>query len=144
MRPYKPLLVLPIILFLIAGCNNDEGGDKLLGSMRFSTVTNGTIDASHNYLFTFSGLVGDLEIPNGIQLGPNSDTTITFNRVGERLSIYMQEVPTACGNISSKSTTSTQIGFNDNPSEPGAVHESIFITPIDGSTGTIEFTVECN
>ncbi len=142
MRACKSILIL-IVPFFIAGCNNDNG-ERLKGSMRFSTVTTGTIDASHKYLFTFSDLVKDLEIPNGIQIGPNSDTTITFNRVGERLSIYMKEVPTSCGDISSKSTTTSQFGFNDNPGEPGAVYESIFVIPIDGSTGIIEFTIVCN
>jgi len=132
-----------LILLIVAACNND-GGEKLIGSMRFSTVTTGTFDPSLKYLFTFSGLVGDLEIPNGIMLGPNADTTIAFNRVGERLSIYMSNVPTTCGNITSKSTTKSQFGFNDNPGKPGADYESIFLVPLNGSTGTIEFTIACN
>ncbi len=133
-----------VLIFLVVISCNDNDGDRLKGSMKFSTVTTGTIDGTHKYLFTFSGLVGDLEIPNGIELGPNSETTIEFNRVGEILKVWVSNVPTSCPNISSKSSTGNQLTTNANPSEPGADYESGFLVPVNGSTGTLEFTIECN
>lgn len=141
MRLFK--YFIPAMFIIMLSCNKDDGGERLMGSMRFTTETTGT-DPGTKYHFTFSGLVGDLEIPNGIMLGPNADTTVSFNRVGEKLSVFVMELPAGCGVVSSSSSTTSQLGFNDNPSEVGAVYESIFLVPLDGSTGELKFEITCN
>ncbi len=138
------IVLLSFVFFM--SCNNDDG-ERLKGQLGVTTVTTGTIDANHKYFITFSGLVGDLEYADGIEIGANDNILIQMPRVGEILSVYLSNIPTDCPDVSSASDTNNQIGSNGNPSDPKhpeAQYESIFLVPGDGSAGELTFTVACN
>ncbi len=149
MKACKSTLIT-IVLFSFAfylSCNNDDDGERLKGQIGITTVTTGTIDANHKYLITFSGLTGDLEYADGIEVGANDNILIVMPRVGERLSLYLSNIPADCPNVSSSSATGNQIGFNGNPSDPKhpeAQYQSIYLVPVDGSVGELTFTIACN
>jgi len=151
MRFFKTALIsiFSLSLLLIISCNDDDGGEKLIGSMSFVTITNGPIDSNHMYLMTFSDLVGDLEYPDGIEIGANDEKTVVFNRVGEQLTVYLSNLPDNCpaSEVSSASTTGSQWasgGTPNDPKHPEAEYQSIIVIPLDGSTGNLTFTIECN
>ena len=135
------LLSVCFLAFLVS-CN-DEPEERLSGQVSVGINVTGPIDADHKFLLTFSGLVGDLELEDGVLVTANKDTTIAFNRVGERLSIFLNEVPSNCGNYSLSSSNIIALELVS-PSEPGAVFGASIIVPLDGSLGEIGFNIECN
>jgi len=139
-------LFVGYLSFLIS-CSDDEG-EKLSGQMLFVTSTTGDIDPGHQYLIEFSGLVGELEIPDGIVIGINDQQLVPFNRVGEQLTVYLSNIPAECAdNVSSSSSTGSQLasgGTPNDPDHPDAQYQSIIIVPVDGSEGNLTFTIICN
>ena len=148
MRARKSILIhflTASFLFLLA-CDGDDGGERLKGQLGITIEVSGPIDSSHKFLITFSGLVGDLEHKDGVEIGPNDSKQIEMPRVGEQLSIYLSNIPENCPDVSSSSSSSNQIGFNGNPSDskhPEAQFESIYLIPLDGSVGELTFAVGC-
>jgi hypothetical protein len=138
--------ILTLALAFFISCN-DDNGEKLSGQMKFVTNTSGTIEANHMYLLTFSGLTGEQDIPNGVQIGANDEKVVDFLRVGEKLNVYLSNIPDECPNVSSASSTGTQFasgGTPNDPQHPEAQYQSIIIIPGDGSQGELTFTIACN
>ena len=137
--------LLSIITFVLAffiSCGDDE--ERKSGQLTFKTVTTGTIDTGHMYLLTFSGLTGEVDIPNGVQIGINDEQAVDFLRWGERLTVYLSNIPTGCTDISSASATGDQFasgGTPNDPDHPEAQYQSIVIIP---ESGELTFTIECN
>ena len=141
------LAVLTLGIISIISCNKDDG-EKLSGQMKFETSTSGTIADGHMYLMTFSGLTGDQDIPEGVQIGANDEKVVDFLRVGERLTVYLSNIPDEClGDVSSSSSTGSQFasgGTPNDPKHPEAQYQSIIIIPGDGSQGQLTFSLVCN
>ena len=140
------LAALTLGITFIFSCNNDDG-EKLSGQMKFVTSTSGTIADGHMYLMTFSGLTGDQDIPGGVQIGANDEKVVDFLRVGEKLTVYLSNIPDECPNVSSSSSTASQFasgGTPNDPKHPEAEYQSIIIIPGDGSQGQLTFTIACN
>jgi hypothetical protein len=78
--------ILTLALAFFISCN-DDNGEKLSGQMKFVTNTSGTIEANHMYLLTFSGLTGEQDIPNGVQIGANDEKSKCFFRQFDRHSV---------------------------------------------------------
>ena len=149
MKTCKSTLITIVLFSFIfyMSCNNDDNGEKLTGQIGVTTVTTGTIDAGHKYLITFSGLVGDLEYADGIEIGANDNILIIMPRVGEQLTLYLSNIPTNCPDVTSTSATSNQIAFGGipgDPKHPEAQYQSIYLVPVDGSVGELTFTIACN
>lgn len=139
--------VFTFALVSFISCNTDDGGEKLSGQMKFITNTSGTIDPGHMYLMTFSGLTGDQDIPDGVQIGANDEQVVDFLRVGERLYVYLSNIPVECPDVSSSSATGDQFasgGTPNDPQHPEAQYQSIIIIPVDGSQGSLQFDIICN
>ena len=137
--------ILTLSFVFLISCNDDEG--KKIGAGEVTITVNGTIEPDHKFLLTFSDLVGIQDYPNGVEVSTGESVELVFPRVGELLSIYLSNIPTNYGDVSSTSSTSSQVGFNDNPSDPDhpeAEYESIFLVPVDGSVGKLEFSLNCN
>ena len=136
------LVLLTFGFIFLISCNDDD--EKLSGQLTIKTVTTGTIDANHMYLMTFSGLTGEVDIPDGVQIGINDEKVVDFLRFGERLNIYLSNIPTECPNVSSASATGNQFasgGTPNDPDHPEAQYQSIVIIP---EAGELTFTIECN
>jgi len=149
MRACRSLLIhfLTALFLILLACNDDDGGERLKGQLGITIEVSGPIDSSQKFLITFSGLVGDLEYKDGIEIGPNDPTQIEMPRVGEKLSIYLSNIPANCPDVSSSSSTKNQIGSNGSPSDPKhpeAQYQSVFLIPVDGSVGELTFAVACN
>ncbi len=148
MRACKSIFVyLFVFVSIFVSSCNDDPGERLKGQLGITMKTTGTIDPDHKYLITFGGLLGDLEFSDGIELGPNDNALLIMPRVGERIDIYISNIPVDCPDVSSSSSTKNQVGFNENPSDPKhpeAQYQSIFIVPLNGSVGELEFAVGCN
>ena len=141
------IYLLIFLVLIVTSCNNDDPEEKLKGQLGITLKTEGTIDPGHKYLITFGGLLGDLEYENGIEIGPNTNALLEMPRVGEIIHVFLSNIPIECPDVSSSSSTSNQLGTNENPSDPKhpeAQYESIFLVPNDGSVGALEFAVGCN
>jgi len=137
---------LALALVISTACNNDDG-ERLSGKIEVTTITTGTFDPAHEYLLTFSELVGIQDYPNGVRIGPNVSAALDLPRVGEVLWVYISDVPTSCPGISSASSTGNQLAFQPNPTDPDhpeAQYGSSFLVPLNGSVGTLSFTIACN
>jgi hypothetical protein len=136
------LTALTLGFGLLMSCGDDE---KKSGQLTFKTVTTGPIDGNHMYLMTFSGLTGDADIPNGVQIGANDEQVVNFLRWQEKLTVYLSNIPENClDNISSASATGDQFASGGTPSDPKhpeAQYQSIVIIP---ESGELTFTIECN
>jgi len=140
------LSVFTLALVFFISCSTDDG-EKKSGMGEVTMNVTGTIDPGHKFLLTFSDLVGIQDYPDGVEVSANESVDLVFPRVGELLSIYVSNIPTNCPDISSSSSTGSQVGFNNNPSDgdhPEAEYESIFLVPVDGSQGKLQFTIDCD
>ena len=144
-RFFLSIAGIGLISLILSACGKDT--EKLSGKIIITTETTGNFDPSHEYLITFSDLVGIQDYPGGVLISVNATTdTLVVSRVGELLWICLSDIPSNCTDISSNSPTMNQFFFG-NPADcdfPAAQYGSRFLVPNDGSVGELTFTIVCN